>query len=70
MIFNSLLKCFNYFVIASNSGSSGSRGGRPVTSWRDSGGDGVGAQVEFPSSVTPVARDTLLSVHVDSVSGT
>ena len=57
-------------MIPGNSGSSRRIGGNPVTSCRDSGGDSGFTGVDSLDAVTPVVRETLLSVWTVSVSGT
>ena len=44
-------------------------GGNPVTSCRDSGGDGVLTSVVVSDAVTPVVRETLLGAWTCSSSG-
>ena len=56
-------------MIPGNSGSSRRIGGTPVPSCRDSGGDVGFTSVDSLEAVTPVARDTLLSVWAVSSSG-
>ena len=55
-------------MIPGNSGSSGRIGGNPVTSCRDSVGDGGFSGVVSLDAVTPVARETLLSAWAVSSS--
>ena len=43
-------------------------GSNPITSCRDSGGDGVLTGVGFSDAVTPVARETLLGAWTNSSS--